>query len=82
MRNSAPSTDGVRRTGESFLVDQGDGDGSNDEDTESVRDGTDRGGGSEVDDHDSGSIVEIDPGPPLPSESRSWCNAEEIPTIG
>ena len=34
-----------------------------------MRDGTDRDGGSEVDDHDSGPIAEIDPGPPLPTVS-------------
>ena len=67
VRNSAPSTDGVRRAGESFSVDQGDGDVSGDEDTESLRDGTDRDGGStSEDDHDSGPIAEIDPGPRCP----------------
>ena len=40
LRNSAPSTDDVRRVGESFYMDQGDGDGSGDEDTESLRDGS------------------------------------------
>ena len=74
----APSTDGVRSAGE---VDPRDGDGAGDEDTESLRGGTDRDGDSEVGDNDSGPIAEIDPGPPLPTVSPARAAiAEGIPT--
>ena len=48
---------------------------------ESLKDGTER--VSEVDDHDSGPTVEIDPGPPLPTVSPARVAMRRgIPTIG